>query len=529
MANGEMVDLLMVSLYGWKPSESRDRAELVPRMALGEPRTEDGYTWIINLNPQAVWANGEPINAHTFIYSWKMGLDPNLAYTSHAPVIAAGRIVILNAEAYFEQNLQGRDAVGWDEVGMKALDEHTLEITTARKYSVYDVMLHFAHRATAPVYEPLYSAGLNAAGTSTLYGTSLEFFMGNGPYTLTSWTMGSERIFVRNENYLFADEIKLDGIYGRVAAEEITRLELFANGQSDYIDLGVTGLLRYIEDPRLVTFDHQRVWSIEANRGNPDKPILDDPLFRRALYYATDRRAVANLVNGTPAPYYLSTIGIAFDDGTAFRAANEANDWLPPNYGFDPVLAKELLLEAFEKYNINSITLTLAYGENMPGLRAASELIQFQWQQVFGSDVFTLNLRAMPHNAVLALMRSSVSAPNGDWDLGWSALIPRSETFAPYTKFSQYLSNHPNRYTNYSNDFLDAMFPLFNEDEYLWNELLRFELTRELERHFIMEDVTLIPVYQEKAFVMFSSRVRLPLDVQSPILGFGWEFGDIVD
>jgi ABC-type oligopeptide transport system substrate-binding subunit len=516
----------MVSLYGWRPSESRDGAELVPRMALGEPETDDGYVWLIRVNPGAKWSNGEPITAHTFIYSWKMGLDPVLVYPNHGSIIAGGRVEIVNAENYFAQNLPGRDAVDWDAVGMRALDDHTLEITTARVYTAFDVMLHFAHRATAPVYEPLYEAGMNAARTSTLYGTSLEHFMGNGPFVLTSWTKGSERVFERNENYLFSHEIKLDGIYGRVAAEEITRIELFQSGQSDFIELGVSGLMRYEEDPRLVSFNRQRIWSIESNRDNPEKPILADPLFRRALFYATDREAIASLINATPATYFLSTVGVSFNDGTAFRDIYEANDWLPPNHGFNPEYARELLSQVFELYGLDSISLTLAYGEDQ-GLRAASELIQSQWEQVFGRDIFTLSLRAMQHSAVLQLMSSSVPAPNADWDLGWSGVFPRAEAFSPHVKFRQYLSDAPGRYTNYGNSTLDEMYDLFNDEKYRLDEHKRFELTREIEKHFILEDVTVIPVFQEKAFVIFNSRVQLPLHSQSPIIGFAWEYSDI--
>ena len=528
MANGEIVDLIVTPLYGWRPSACRQKAEIVPRMALSEPRSDDGYVWIININPDARWSNGEVINAHTFIYSWKMGLDPLLAYPNHGAAIAGGRVEILNAEDYFAQNLPDRDFVDWDDVGMKAINDMTLKITTTRKYTPFDIMLHFAHRATAPVYEPLYEAGKNAARTSTLYGTSLEYFMGNGPFMLTSWTPGSERIFVRNENYLFAHEIKLDGIYGRVAADEITRIELFQNNQSDYIELGVSGRLRFEEDPRLISFNRQAIRTIEFNRDNPEKPILADPTFRRALYFATDRAQIANLINATPAPFFLSTVGIAFGDGTAYRDIYEANDWLPPNYGFDPDYARILMAEVLQKYNLEQINITLAYGEDTPGIRIASELIQSQWEQIFGRDTLTLTLRALQHSAVLQLMSSSVQTPNTNWDLGWSGLMLRAETFSPYIKFRNYQSTWPGRYANYSNELLNELFPLFTDDNYRLNEQKLFELTRELEKHFVLEDVTAIPVYLERASVMFSSRVQLPLDVQSSIISFGWEFGDIL-
>ena len=524
LANSEIVDLIVLPLYGWTVCRESGRESLVPRVALGEPVSEDGVHWNIRINPDARWSNGTFVTAHDFIFSWQMGLSPLLSYTAAAQIYG-NRVEVLGAEAYFTQRTYGD--FPWESVGMRAVDDHTIEIITARLYTPFDVMLHFSHRATAPVYRPLYEAGMNEARTSTLYGTSLDYFMGNGPFILTSWTRGSERIFERNPYHLFPEEIHINGIHGRVAQDEITRIELFMSGQSDFIELGAAGLLMFEEDPRLVSFERQIIRSIEANRSNPNHPILADPVFRAALYYATDRAQIASLINAAPAPFFLSTLGVSFADGTTFREMPEANEWIPKNYGFDPDLARDLMSQAFEVYNITSLSLTLAYGQDIPGLRAASELIQHQWEQVFGGDMFSLTLRPMPHSAVLDLMRTSRNAPTTGWDLAWSGIFPRAEFFSPHEKFRPYLSTATGRFTNYTNNQLDALFPLFSEDSHRLDERARFELTVELEHYFILEDVTLIPVFQERAFVLWNSRISLPMGRVSPVIGFGWMFGEI--
>ena len=80
--NTEIIDYIHANLYRYVANEARDAAVLAPDLAAKEPYTEDGYTWIIELNPEAKWANGDPINADTFMYSWKMALDPKISYAT---------------------------------------------------------------------------------------------------------------------------------------------------------------------------------------------------------------------------------------------------------------------------------------------------------------------------------------------------------------------------------------------------------------------------------------------------------------
>lgn len=518
LANMEIVDLIVAPLYGW--FVGGDGAYLAPRMAAEVPHSLDGRTWIIPVDPRARFANGTPITAHTFVDSWRMGLCPDLSYT-HAIQIAHRIIEIKNAEAYLTQD----PPTDWADVGIRALDDHTLEIITTKIYTEWEVMLHFAHRPTAPIYMPLYEAGMNAERTSTLYGTGLDYFMGNGPFMLTSWTPGSERVFVRNEYYLHADLISLDGIHGRVVPDENTRIIMFENGLSDFYLLGPAGVAHFGDDPRIVNYDRLPIRTIEVNQNHPVKEILADPLFRRALYFAIDRAAIARLTHNIPAPYFLSTVGL-FAGGVPFRDMDGANDWLPPDYGFDADRAVRYMQEALSAHGLDYISLNLVYSEDIAALRMVSEFIQYEWARIFGGALH-ISLRAMPHTAVTALMRTSVAAQSDQWDLAWSGWNFAAEMFSPHAKFAAYQSTAPNRFTNYQNAFLDEHFPLFATDAIRLDDQARLELTIALERYLILEDVTCIPVFQERGHALFSERVRLPMEGYAPGLGFGWHLSGI--
>ena len=119
-------DFLRVGLYSFwfndelHPVEGKDPYTgyvIVPEMAAAEPVdvTEQikaehpefnipesataGYAYTIDLNPDAVWEDGTPINADTYVYSMKQLLNPDLL-NYRATDYYAGDLCIAGAEAY---------------------------------------------------------------------------------------------------------------------------------------------------------------------------------------------------------------------------------------------------------------------------------------------------------------------------------------------------------------------------------------------------------------------------------------------
>ena len=61
------------ALYRRVPTEDGKAAIYVGDIADGDPvLMDEGYVWRIKLREEAKWHNGEPINADTIIYSFKM-------------------------------------------------------------------------------------------------------------------------------------------------------------------------------------------------------------------------------------------------------------------------------------------------------------------------------------------------------------------------------------------------------------------------------------------------------------------------
>ena len=79
--------------------------------------SEDGKTYRFSLRPEARWSNGDPVTADDFVYSLRRSLDP-ATLSSYTFILNP----ILNAEEVAAGQLPT------SEVGVRALDTHTLEI-----------------------------------------------------------------------------------------------------------------------------------------------------------------------------------------------------------------------------------------------------------------------------------------------------------------------------------------------------------------------------------------------------------------
>ncbi|MEA4920088.1 MAG: ABC transporter substrate-binding protein [Clostridiaceae bacterium] len=526
--NTSIIDYVQAKLYRYMPKDVDGKDTSVtmiePELAANEPYTEDGYTWYIDLDKNAKWANGEPINADTFMYSWKMALDPVLLYSATSG-LAKNVIEIKNAYAYYTQASTGAK-VAWEDVGLKKVDDDTLAVTATQKYTAKQVMQHFQMRYTSVVYEPLFESGMDAGRLSTNYGTEVQYFMSCGPFNLTSWTKGAERVFERNDNYIKADEIKLDGMYVRVVPDDATQLQLFQAGELDYMALGTSSYEVYGQDPRTIAYDSAVIRGIEMNFDNPDKPYLGNLNFRKALYYGVDRETVAKLSNYKPACYFLPANYSLSADGTPLRDLPAAKTYLPDNNGYDPELAKQYFEKALQETGVSKVSLNLIYNEAVGALRSSSEYLQSSLTELFGADRFELTVTAMNNTEAVKLMRTAQNGPTNGWDLCWGAWDLTAATISANRKFEPYTSKDSRRFAPYHNDELDRLYALSITEEYRLDEQKLIDITLQMEKS-LLQNVDQIPVFQQTAYYLFSDRVIKPSKTRINFVAFCFEHCDI--
>jgi len=523
-SNYNVNDYVTGMLYKYIPSEDGMSSVLAPAYADGEPTVDaSGLVWTVKLKKDMQWPDGEPITADDWLYSWKMQMDPKLMYTS-------GGIFsdVVNTSKYYKSDAE-KNGVTWEDVGIKKVDDYTITFEMKAKYTTAAFKRMFYLRSSGLVKEEIYSKCIAADGMSCDYGTSFDKVAFSGMFVITKWEKGSIVEMEPNPKYPLADMISIDKVVSRVVQDESTRLELFEKGEASYVALGTNGLAKYGEDPRVKTYGSKTINTIEVNQNHKDpvmNAVLNDPDFRKAIFYAIDRKAIAKLNNALATPYFLSNQGQMLDDGTMYRDLPEAKalvEKYAPNNGYDPDKANQLLDAVLKKNGLSKIELDFMYTESSEGRRLASEYIDSQFNIVFGGKV-DIVLHATTDSVLKDNLRNSwKNGPVDNFELGWSGWGLAAESFTPYSKFNVYTSTYASRYGAYKNTKLDEIYKEVMKEENRLNDVKAAALTVAGEEA-MYQDMTCIPVYAAITNTMYQENIELPMKQYIVQGGWGWPF-----
>ncbi|MCG8552452.1 MAG: ABC transporter substrate-binding protein, partial [Desulfobacterales bacterium] len=209
-------------------------------------RSEDGLTWTFKIRDGVTFADGTPITAETYEESYKILLDPKLANTRTASFTED--VSVVNALNYFKG-----EVTDWSEVGIKALDKNTLELKLEFAIPEIDFYLNFSGGGpTSPIHLELFNeCYLDEDKTENNYGTSLDTTPSSGVYKLVEWVRDQYRKYEKREDYAIASYYVPTTVEERVVEDKTARVQLFENGETDYLSLTGSDYDKYAEDPRL--------------------------------------------------------------------------------------------------------------------------------------------------------------------------------------------------------------------------------------------------------------------------------------
>lgn len=518
-ATADFLRLIQGKLYRFAPGPGGTGYQILPEIAAGEPVQVDdeGRVWQIQIRDGLQWSNGEPLTAEDVLYSWRMVMDP-LLLNHRANAFHGSQVQVVNALAYATGD------AAWDDVGIR-LDGNTFELRLILPVTNFMLKNFLTGLPVSVVYPPLYEAGMNADRTQTNYGTSIDTMVSSGPFMVTNWIQGAEYTAMKNPYYLYADRVSLAGVHTRVISESGTVMQLFENGEIDFVELSSADFQRFREDPRVIEVPGRSVQRIVINLLSTEKPILQDVRFRQALFWATDRATSARISATIAANYIIPTTHVMdVTDGTLYRNTPEARAILTPNLGYDPQRAKELFDAAMADAGLDRISLQLAYHEGVEERRAVSEYLQEQWREIFGGRL-QITLQAVPSSQLAATLRAY---PNDDnaFELGWTGT--GHNDFDPVSALAHYYSGTPRRKGPYFSDEYDELYRTVLQMP-IDDTQGRLELIARAEE-VMLRDASFVPVNQGLSFGLVSDRVRFATtDGWSIALGYGWKWAAIVD
>lgn len=349
--------------------EDKD-AKIVPAVAKSYDLSKDGTVYTFHLREDAKWSDGKNVVAGDFEYAWKRALNPKVAAE-----YAYQLYYIKNGQNYYEGKATA------DEVGVKAIDDATLEVTLEAPVP------YFLSLAAFPTYFPVRQDAVEA--NPERWTLSPETYISNGPFKMKEWNAKENIVFVKNENYWNAKNVKLETLDIRLIDDEITYLNAFRSGELDIIEAPpqaeIPGLLAEGTAkiyPYLGTYFYVVNVSEEAKKiDSAAAEITANPKVRKALALAIDRSLIVDKVaqgGQSPALSYVPA-GILDSEGKEFQ-----KEYLPAKADIEQ--AKKLLAEAGYPNGEGIPTLTLTFNTGQ-GHQNIAQAVQDMWKTNLGINV----------------------------------------------------------------------------------------------------------------------------------------------
>ncbi|MBN3522812.1 peptide ABC transporter substrate-binding protein [Paenibacillus apiarius] len=489
--NGNLLDLIY--------DETSDNVKFVSNHAADLPATTDNKVWTFKLKEGLKWTDGTPITARDYEYSYQMLLDPKLA--NRNAFVLFDTIPVVSANKYFKGEAK------WEEVGIKAKDDLTLEIvleTEMPEIDVYSVFAKSGSTSTSPIHKQLYEAGMKPDRSETTYGTTLEQVPSSGTYRLTEWVRDQYRVFEKNPDAPMAAVYTPDRIESRVVSESSTRMQLWEKGEIENVSISGEQFDKYGEDPRVVYTEAEGVWGFYVNTESKKNPILANNDLRKALYYGIDRDKLSKGIFKTfkSAPYYISTICIVGDykDGQRYRETEAAKANIPPGTGYEPEKAKEYFEKAYQANGNKKITIELTYFDAQETMKRTAEVTEELYENLFGKDKLDIKLRAMPPSAAYDSYR------DGNFELGIGSIT--QNPFNPWSSMKAWRTDFPNRSHRFSSAEFDELQKRTATGDLLLKPEERLDALVKMEK-MLLDFVPQIPLFQNNNAVLYQDRMDL--------------------
>ena len=190
---------------------------VTPGVAESWTVSDDGLVYTFKLRDDAKWSNGDPVTADDFIFSYQRVEDPKEA-AAYASILYP----IKNAEKI---NTATPDApVALDELGMKAIDPKTLEITLERPTPYFLQLM--THQTALPVNK----AAVEKYGADFVKPGNM---VSDGAYVLSENVANDHITLVKNANYYGAAKVKIDTVIFYPTEDQAAAIRRFQAGELD--------------------------------------------------------------------------------------------------------------------------------------------------------------------------------------------------------------------------------------------------------------------------------------------------------
>lgn len=460
----QLLRALMEGLVSPHPTD-----DLAPAPGVAETweSNADFTVWTFNLR-DTQWSNGDPVRAGDFVYSWQRILSPALGAEY------SEMLYVIRGADDFHQGL----TEDFSQVGVRALDDRTLEVTLEGPTPHFLGML--MHTSFLPVNPQVVDAHGGMTDRQSGWST-LENYVGNGPFQLKDWVTNQIIEVERNPNYWDAATVQLNGIRFFPIDNVGTEEAMFRDGR-----LHVTST---VSPDKIPSFQQEMPDQLRIEpylgsyfyRINTTRPPFDDVRVRRALALSIDKQLLVDRVTqGGQAPAtgfvpsgisgYTPSDSVQFNAEEAQRLLAEAG--YPGGEGFPTA---EVLINTSESH------------------RKIAQALQAMWKETLGIDVGIYNQEWKVYLD---------SQSQLDYDISRAGWI--GDYVHPTSFLDIFTSGNGNNDTGWSNAQYDG---LIGSARVASSEAERMQLLRQAET-ILLDEMPIVPIYWYTLVYLKDPRVQ---------------------
>ena len=379
--------------------------EVIEGQAASYTVSDDECVYTFKLRDDIFWSDGQPVTANDWVYSWRRLVNP--ATAADYGYFLDG--IVKNAASIQAEEMDP------SELGIKAIDDKTLEITLEAPCSYFIEMCAFA--SLMPLREDVVEGNDNWTDPANI--------VVNGPYIISEWVHDSYIKMVPNDQYYDAANLGPDEIIWYLSDSETAILSSYQAGEYDFIESFPTDMIESLTasgdcfiNPYVGTYylylncDKIPSWKVRA-----------------AMTLSVDRDHIVNDVTQggqTPATGFVAS-GILDSTGKNFAYGvselGAVYNWLSKTYPDADLttyagkceLAKQLYDEAVADGEWDPNTTVVYNFNTSEAHKAIAEACGHDWQTVLGMTITLENQEWATYTTGLGEHKFGVAR------LGWIA------------------------------------------------------------------------------------------------------------
>ncbi len=405
--------------------------QIQPSLALSWEESEDGLTWTFHLREDAKWVKADqseyaPVTAQDFVFAAKYILNAQNA-SSTADILYG---VVDGAEAYYlgtatpEEGAEPAPVTEWDTVGVKALDDYTLQ------YTLVHPVPYFLSMTTYVCFMPANEQFVTEKGETFGQATGNDTILYCGAYVLEDFQPQEKRVLAKNETNWDKDKVYIARIEETYNKEASTiGPELYLRGEIDSVGLSTEIASEWLQDeakadlihPVRQTSFYSYWYSFNFDPQfdaayEPDnwKLAVNNENFRKSIYCGLDRvKAMTvtdadnaeNLIYNTITP--PAFVDLNGQDYISLDALKAVTDLGAGTFNKEQALAYKdaAVAELTAAGATFPVKILMSYNPGTAGWSRECEIVEQQLEELLGSDYIDIILEAGPTSGFLSAVR----------------------------------------------------------------------------------------------------------------------------